>query len=369
MLRTRSAHVVGRYLWARTGVKLKPEYDRALKALETKSDPKPLIEFGERVVELIVPDGNTPPDWFWALGKTKRNSLNSLRKAIRVFKMNYEHQDLSNQILSDMALREAKDWGRAIRTLELATAAGDKEREIQHGPFLVIPVPGITKKQLDTSLSALDSAAAKIRLKFPKVLYGRVFLATSLSRKTAAHYVHTDDTVHLSVNARKRFDDIYTLIHELGHRFDYKFLESQLRNKFWGLSTKREHEVIHFDAKLRDQVADEVVDLAKTRALGHPLPKMSPELETWLRSVDGPLNIKRDMADYLAGKIDESKLHATAKGSKDADVMTDKVIREPLAVTPYGATNVRENFAEAFAHYVLGMDLAPEFVEILNDAR
>jgi hypothetical protein len=129
------------------------------------------------------------------------------------------------------------------------------------------------------------------------------------------------------------------------------------------------YETIHFDAKLREQMADEVVSFAKLKALGTPLPSMSNELVLWLKSAHphSQGDIPRLMTQFLKGEIDEKVLHSAAKGKADGDVMTDKVLHGPLAVTPYGGTSPKENYADGFAHFVLGMDMPPELAAILED--
>lgn len=361
--------VAERFLIAKGGISLRPEYEKALKALE-QGDLEPIRAFGDKVQEIITPGGGlNPADWFGALGTAKRNAIKKLRRDIESNRLYLSRANVSNPQMLAYSIDRVREWGKGLRTLELATEVGDQEREIHHGPFIVVPVPGVTKAAVDAALEALDAAAEKIRPKFPQVLYGKVFLANHLAKNTSAHYVYSSDSLSLNVKASRRFDDIYTICHEFGHRYDHKFLEKSLKNKFWALSTRKQYEFIQFDEKLRDKVADEVVFLAKQRAIGKPLPKMSPELEAWLKSPDGPTNIKRYIGEFLTYTIDEAKLHAAAKGKKDALVTTGKVLQEPLAVTSYGATNPTENFAEAFAHYVLGKALAPEFVEILNEAR
>lgn len=349
------------------GAVLLPEYQQALKQL-LAGDVATFLAFSKKVVELITPDGGlAPPDWFGALGVPKRNALLSLRKEALTFQaVAAELPDLNHKLTYGLN-RYSSGWEKNLRTLELATAVGDAEREIKHGDFTVIPVPGVTKAKQTTALAALDAAADKIRAKFPQILYGKVFLATHLSRKTVAHYVVNSDTIHLDVNAKKRIDDVYTICHEFGHRYEDKFLDKKLKARFWELSTQPVFEMFEFDALLRDRVANEVVFLAKEKAQDHKIPRMSDELEAWLRSPDGPRDIRRAIADFLSGKLNEKQLHATAKGTKDVRVK-GKVLRLPLAVTSYGGTKPSENWAEAFAHYVLGMPLAPEIQSLMNEA-
>jgi hypothetical protein len=246
--------------------------------------------------------------------------------------------------------------------LEIALQAEDEDRGVSRGGFTIIPMPGVKKAETEAVLEALDTAAEKIRAKFPQVLYGKVFFSTHLSAKTAAHYVYSDDTIHIGVRARKRFDDIYTLIHEFGHRFDHKFLKDDVRKAFWDLSTRKVYEAVLYDGKLRAAVADEAVGVAKARKEGKPFLGLSPELERWAKHQD----LKKAMGAFMVGKINEAKLHAEIKGTKDVEILTDKLLHEPLSVTPYGATSPKENFAEAFAHYVLGMNMPPAFQELFG---
>ena len=51
---------------------------------------------------------------------------------------------------------------------------------------------------------------------------------------------------------------------------------------------------------------------------------------------------------------------------------TDKVLREPLFITPYAKSKAAqwdENFAEAFAHFVMNKPLPPEIQDIMEGLR
>lgn len=373
--------VVARYMCAKA-VSLLPEFKLALVAW-VQGDEQPIMEFIQRVLDIIFPDGGTtPPSWYYALGTAKRTTINWIQKegqrwlhhlpaytadlwnpeapSSRFYK--FPDPKLQAQRMQENTVKELEEWGKKLRTLEIASQGGNEDLEIKRGGFTVIPMPGLKKVEIEGALEALDAAVAKIRLKFPQVIYGKVYLSTHLAAKTAAHYVHSDDTIHISVRARKRFDDVYTLTHEFGHRLDRKFVSSDLRKEFRRLSTQKVYETLLFDSKLRSAVADEVVTLAKSRKEGKPFLGMSRELEYWAKTRD----LKKAMSLFLAGSLDERGLHAGVMGPKDQEVPTDKVLHGPLAVTPYGATDPAENFAEAFAHLVLGMPLAPELQAVLS---
>lgn len=365
---TMHERVAMRFVIAKS-MSLIPEYKAAILAYE-RGDEGPIVALIKKVADVILPNGgNVPPSWFMALGVAKRNTLKYLvQDADRLLTIispsnpGYAHDPDKWRRYVVMQL---EPWGKKLRTLELASQATDEDREFKHGDFMVTPMPGVTKAETDGALEALDAAASKVRAKFPEVLYGKVFFSTHLSAKTSAHYVHADDTVHLSVRARKRFSDIYTLIHELGHRYDHqKFLKSDFRKEFWALSTRREFEKVVFDEKLRDTIATEAVEIAKARKAKKPFRGMSPELEMWASEPMNTRWVKDVMTDFLNGHTDEATLHKQMKGNRDVTITTDKLLHGPLSVTPYGATKPTENFAEAFAHYVLDMPMPQQFVEL-----
>ncbi len=137
-------------------------------------------------------------------------------------------------------------------------------------------------------------------------------------------------------------------------------MSKEVRKKLWTLSSGKEFVTIHYDAKLRDTVADEAVGIAKSRKDGKPFHGMTPELEQWAKIRD----LKKGISEFLAGRLSEKELHAAIKGPKDVEVKTDKVLHGPLAVTPYGATSPAENIADAFAHFVLDMSMPAQIQEV-----
>lgn len=368
--------VLSRYLDAKSPAKgkaLVPDYQKAFKALES-GDEAPMNEFALSTARIILPvPGGALPDWFTALGTVKRNAILGLYKEFGRYNRAREGMLANDSIDAQRRVRVlehiAKEWGKAVRTLEIATAVTDVALEIKHGPFTVIPVPGLTKKQVVDALAALDTATEKLRPKCPRVLYGKVFFSTTLQKGVAARYVEQHDTLYLNVRAKKRFDDIFTIIHELGHRHEAKFLSKAGHDEYWDLSTRKVYETIHFDAKLRDEVADECVLLAQLKGLGKPLPTLSEPLILWLKSPHPHEHgdVRALTTAFLKGEIDERTLHAAIKSSADHDVMTDKVLHEPLHVTPYGGTKPSENYADGFAHFILGMDMPSKLAEILAE--
>jgi len=358
------AYRVARRFEVKGALDLIPDFEEARAELKAGNVAK-MVEFAKKAFDTLFPGGQPLP-WFHGLSTVKRNQLKTLYRELQVFQQNAPSAETHPELLRG-ALVMVSGWPKALRTVEVASQA--EEAGFQHGPFQVITMPGLTKLQVNSALEALDSASAKLRASFPKVLYGNVYLSNTLKKNVAAWYVSTEDKFYLNVAAKKRFDDVYTIIHELGHRHDTKFLSKEGRKKIWELSTRKVYEKLTFDAKLREQVADEAVTLAKAKAQGKPLTAPSPELVAWLKSPDGPNNPRELTTKFLNLQITEKELHSEMNGTKDAVVTTDKVLHGPLAVTPYGAKSPTENYAEAFAHYALGMAMPQEFVEVLADEK
>lgn len=365
--------VLARFLAAKPkGVSLLPDYKDALTKLQ-QGDPEPALAFAKRLAEIILPGGERP-EWFAALSVQKMNAIKSLyNEAMSLANKG----DVLRAARGNAGLDPARwvqgmafdmaQWAKDVRTLEIASAIADAESEIPHGPFTVIPIPGLTSKQIQGALAALDEATSKIHPKFPQVLYGKVYLSKHLKNGVAAWYEEATDSLALNVAAKKRFSDVFTIIHELGHRHDKKFLSTGPRSKYWNLSTRKVFETIQFDAELRDQMAAEVVALTKAKAAGQPGPPMSDMLVMWLKSPwpHQKGDIRKLTSDYLAGKVAEKELAAAVKGKQDETLSTGKVLHGPLSVTPYGATKPAENYAEGFAHFCLGMDMPPELAGII----
>jgi len=134
-------------------------------------------------------------------------------------------------------------------------------------------------------------------------------------------------------------------------------------------------EEITFDRATRAKLADEFLEMADRMREGSS-PRGSALSMTWA----GYLNkhhpgIQTIVRDYVRNKDDsvrQSLWEAVALPSEGTISMaTDKIVREPLVVSPYAAQkkNWKENFAEAFAFYAEGKSLPPELVTILDDLR
>jgi len=249
--------------------------------------------------------------------------------------------------------------------------------EIPHGDFTIIPMAGISGKALAECLEALDTAADHVRRKFPQVLYGKVYIATSVGRNTAASYAAETDTIQLSLRARKTMGDVTALCHEFGHRYEHKFFKNrELRSQFWSLSTNPEFEVLTLDKATRAKLADEFLTTSDNMRIGRREPSSNLLAQWTAYFTSGPKRTEMPRLQALVRRYVQDKddsvrqelwdLLALPEESAVITLPTNIVVRGPLAVTPYGATKPTENFAEAFSYYVMGKSFHPELAAILD---
>jgi hypothetical protein len=246
-----------------------------------------------------------------------------------------------------------------------------------HGDFTIIPMKGVSSKDIDACLGALDKAAGFIRLKFPQVLYGKVYLGKAVGgHGTAAQYVSAHDTVSLSTRASATVGDVHALCHELGHRFYHKFWKNkEQRELFWKLSVEPVYETVDFDKPTRAKLADEFISNSEQMRTGGR-PPTSALLGDWIDELKRRPEILREVTTlgkkFTWEKDDSVKdklwVALALPSELTITVRTDKVVREPLSVSSYGKKGGwTENFAEAFAFYVMGKALPAEISAIMDN--
>lgn len=362
------------------GVSLLPEFDDALEAV-IGDNYEPIKAFIVKVKNLIAPDGRTMVEWVWGLGTAKRNALSKLYREMSSFNpvarsaepkggppITPEQLERWRDYLQRNNEKTIEGWRKTIKMLEVSSAASDESIEVRQGPFVVVPMPGVTRAQMTKSLKFLDDAVSKLQPVFPEVLYGKIYVSTHIKKNVAAWYLPHEDKFYINAEVTDSFY-VHAIIHELGHRFDHKFLKTEHRNRYWRLSTERTYETIMFDAKLRGQVADEITAFVKAHVEGRPLTLLSSSATLWLKGPYIVKDIKAMTRDYAAKKVTEEDLRDTFKGTRDAEVGTGKILSEPLAVTTYGKKSPKENFAEGFAHFVLRKPLPPPLAAIFEEIK
>jgi len=307
-------------------------------------------------------------EWLYALGPRDRKHVSEIVREVKDLRRSlysYRNQgSIPEKLIKRFeALTSSASW--------LDSKVHSEEDEFSHGDFTIIPMPGVPRIKLQGCLEALDKASEIIRHKFPKLLYGKVYIAKSVAAGVA-NYIPEQDTIALSLRAAKTRGDVLSLCHEFGHRYEQKFWKDKdQKNDFWELSNKPIYETVVFDKGTRSKLADEFIETAEAQIKGKKLPT-SDLLNQYLKYLihkNGPK--LRDLSqDFLKDPNEANRkplwIGVALPTEKDVIIQTDKIIRDPIAVTPYGKKNWKENFAEAFAHYMLGMPLPQEVASIME---
>jgi hypothetical protein len=234
------------------------------------------------------------------------------------------------------------------------------EKTFQHGPFKVINKHGYTQAEYDEPLRTLDAASAELKKAgFGSVLYGDILLVTDKSGHYAGMYRNSSDDVLLNVEARNRFDAVYTLVHEFGHRYWYKVMSSGQRDAYVdayaagkGLTVEDREDM--FQALVQTKFGPRMaIRYLRNPALGKVLPD-------YFKETIGGTGMT---GEYLerAHSRGEEWVYRNFVRPRLRYYLLDK--NPPETVTDYARTNEKEDFAETFAHYVLGKPIPPPVME------
>jgi hypothetical protein len=225
------------------------------------------------------------------------------------------------------------------------------EKEFRHGPFKIVNKYGFRSEEYAEPLELLDAATTKLESAgFHNLAYGIVYLEKA--NGYAGIYHSSDDTIGLNVEARNRFSSLYTVIHEFGHRYWHKNLTSTQREAY-------EDVYAHGRALTVKQRQDMWQALKATgfqpaKAARHLDPSLIDRfMRYWKERSSGWTS--RDIAQHPE-YIERSFLSPNAKYVYQDDVPI-------VTVSEYAKSNVKEDFAETFAHHVLKMKIPDAVIE------
>jgi hypothetical protein len=304
-------------------------------------------------------------DWYHGMGPQQRT---------RVKKMLQEVWNLTH------AVKRKETYPDTIARLNdlvlefkwLAPKVKTESDQFEFGPFIVNLMPGVSKANAAKALECLEAAANSLR-GFPAALLScKVFITKSLGGRTNASYFPDKDVVYLSLKATRSAEDVGTIIHEFGHRYDYRFWKDlETRRRFVELSTEPVYKVLEITPQMKRAEAEQqlrVVQSVRKGGKATSTPLMGKILDVIERTPPWV-----ELGKLVRAAVKDPTLDATLVAEiiplLPDTLPTKEVLRAPIAVTPYGGTSVKENFAEAFKHFVLGRPLHPEIQEIMENLR
>lgn len=190
-------------------------------------------------------DGSFRPhaEWYYPL---------SLESKVRVRELILGVKDLRGSLTKSGSLPRFEGITKEAEWLE---GVLPKSEGFQHGNFTVIPMRGVTPKEVSAYLTVLDNADRLVRPEFPEVLYGKVYVGK------VALYVHDLDTVCVKVGG-----DVHAICHELGHRFFHKFWTNPRERE-----TFRHFPAVSKYAKIKDSWLENFAESFALRVTKKPL--------------------------------------------------------------------------------------------------
>lgn len=191
-------------------------------------------------------------------------------------------------------------------------------------PFIVHDTVGLNEVKRKAVQTLVEVASRELKSsKFSQVLYGDIQIVGNISKtNTLAWYNYTSDDVFLRPETKFGPGDVRSLIHELGHRFWFKFATSSVQ----GTWNQHYSDILYSSGNVQ-------------------MPKPGDVLDMPIQGQKEPAIIQGITFDkvLLSGgyfiPLKKVREHFRAKA------------RFP---TVYASTSAAEYFAEAFANYVLG---------------
>lgn len=326
---------------------------RLLQAKDISGARKRFLELGEQLLPLA-----TALDHVKFSRPDEQRKLKSVIGWLRHLRRAFESRSLElDETIQEIHIYNHLD--SLADTLKSLSRVADRiegyvkiEKVFSHGPWQIVNKYGFSASEYEEPLEVLDKASALLSAKgFGNLLYGQVQLDTRVSRPgIAGEYFKTSDSISLTVDARKRNSDVFTLVHELGHRRWHQHLSAAQRDQYedmysaGGLTVEQRQDI--FQALVKAEFKPAIA-------------------KRFLREKDLPV------AEYLKeiGASPKDYWRAFSEGG----AWVEKQIVRPNhryvrlesqkveTVSTYAQTNVGEDFAETFATYVFGQPI-PESV-------
>lgn len=213
------------------------------------------------------------------------------------------------------------------------------------GPFRVHNTIGADEKKFKDIKGLVALANQSLNdFDFRKVAYGDLYIVGQLSSRAhrRAWYAVDSDDVYLRILAKKGEDDLQGLLHELGHRYWFKFLSAERKKSFSTWYTQLKHP--------REYPKVESLNVGDTLPIPVRGVKVSPTI------------ISNDGYRYELSTGGHVQIHEVRK------MMLEQAKSQSFP-SIYSMVSVEEFFAECFSFFAMGQlkpDLASKFKEIMS---
>lgn len=272
---------------------------------------------------------------FWSKARQKRT--NTLEESIEVFTKvmsTYEGQiQTAKAALAQGKLRSTEEEGAKV---------------LNAGPFKVVNTGDFSQESMSIAASIVKEAAERLQRKgLSEVCYGEMHLSNRLkgARNLAFYHIASDEMFIRGDLNRNDNEALKTVLHELGHRYYYKFVkgEAAVHNIYSRLKGVA--------SALKSQLIDEVMGDPQKRP--NPGDLYTGNKITWVVDRVSYKGRKSGYQIHLHNQADPTK---TGMLSLESWIRAKKYKLDNAPsdfVTTYAGTSPEENFAEMFAYYCL----------------
>lgn len=229
--------------------------------------------------------------------------------------------------------------------------------KIHAGPFTLINTGGFKPDVIEECVKIVEVAAHQLQSHgLGKVCYGDVLISNTLSKPNVlAFYLVDKDEMFIRANLKgKERTAIQTVVHELGHRLQFKFLTGKKREielLYRNISIKHDRareevlDQVWKDPHLKPKQGDRITLKGKEfEVSGFDVGHQGIVVKLLLKTHDLTPEEEKAAQRQLGYKIDLGS-YAAVKG----------ILPQPTHhtgfVTPYASTDADENFAEMIAFY------------------
>lgn len=228
------------------------------------------------------------------------------------------------------------------------TEEGAGATKIRVGPFTLVNTGGFNEKQMNEVADVVQKATAFAQSSgLGEVCYGEVQVTNTISKSNVlAFYLLAKDELFVRANVKSTTDVVRNVLHELGHRYQHKFLKvnggiEMLYRTLSGQETKRKYDREKVKEKL-PKPGETLVSKGKTYVVTRAIPDYKAGYKILLEQADNP---KVQAAISIDGWLSMKGEHRNF--DEDPNYIG--------FVTEYAKSGgPSENFAEMFAYYCMG---------------
>lgn len=214
------------------------------------------------------------------------------------------------------------------------------------GNFILVDTGGYGEAVMGQIADLVKTASSLLtRHGFGKVCYGEVFVTRTISRSNVRALYHIqEDKVYIRANVKKNPDTLRDLLHELGHRYETKFMRSRGEvDHLYNEISRQETDRIYQERKELRSLAPPPGDRVEIKGVWWTVVSVLPSMKGQI------VHLKND-----AGRTGKIPLEGYLSYKVGRDL--ERTVHEESIgfVTEYAKRGgPKENFADMFSFYCL----------------